>query len=98
MNSTFNITLSTPFGPQNGVLTLIDENGTLSGSIRAMGKTNSFKSGSMVDNSFKFSGMLDVGIFRFPYTAKGNIVGNVLKAVATTNSGTFQISGTRTAG
>lgn len=98
MNSTFNITLNTPFGTQNGVLTLIDDNGKLSGSIRAMGKTNTFQNGTMVDNSFKFSGILDVGIFRFPYTAKGNIVGNVLKAVATTNSGTFQISGTKTTG
>lgn len=98
MNSTFNITLNTPFGPQNGVLTLTDDKGILSGSIRAMGKTNYFKNGSMVDNSFMFSGMLDVGIFKFSYTAKGSIVGNVLKAVATTNSGTFQISGTRTTG
>ncbi len=98
MNSTFNITLSMPFGAQNGVLTLIDVNGTLNGSIRALGKTNYFKDGSMVDNLFKFSGMLDVGIFKFPYTANGNIVGDMLKAVTTTNFGTFQISGTRIAG
>ena len=97
MNSIFNITLNTPFGSQNGVLTLIDEKGKLSGSIRAMGKTNYFRNGSIVDNSFKFSGILDVGIFKLPYTAKGSIVGNTLKAVATTNSGTFRISGTRTA-
>jgi hypothetical protein len=98
MNSNFNITLRTPFGSQNGVLTLIDDNGTLNGYIRAMEKNNYFKNGSMVDNSFAFSGILDVGIFKFSYTAKGSIVGNVLKAVATTNSGTFQISGTRTTG
>ena len=95
MNASFNITIDTPIGSQKGVVTFVDENGALSGSIRAMGNTNFFKKGKIVDNSFTFSGILDVGFFKFAYTAKGTIVGNELKAVATTSSGTFQMRGTR---
>jgi len=97
MNGTFSITIGTPIGSQKGVVTFVDESGKLSGSIRAMGNTNLFKNGKMVGNSFEFSGILDIGLFKFTYTAKGTIVENALKGVATTNSGSFQMSGTRIA-
>lgn len=97
MSGTYNVTLRTPMGPQRGVLTFIDENGVLHGSIRAMGNTSYFKNGKAVGNSFEFSGVLNTGFFNFRYTAKGTIVENTIKAIVTTNSGTFQIAGTRVA-
>jgi hypothetical protein len=97
LNGTFTITLLTPIGPQNGILTFADERGILSGSIRAMGVTNPFRNGKINGNSFEFSGTLNAGFINLRYNAKGTIVGNTLKAVVTTNSGTFQISGTRKA-
>lgn len=95
MNGTFHITLRTPFGLEKGILTFVDENGKLSGSIRAMGSTSLFKDGKMNGNSFEFSGILNASLFNFSYTAKGVVNGDTIQAVATTNSGTFQIHGTR---
>jgi hypothetical protein len=95
MNGTFNVTLRTPIGPQNGIITFIDEHGTLSGSIRTMGNTSLFKDGKANGNSFEFSGILNLGFLNPKYIAKGTIDGNTLKAVATTDFGTFQIDGTR---
>lgn len=97
MNGTFNITLYTPFGPQSGVLMLIDENGILHGSIRAMGNSNYFRNGKSNGNSFEFSGILNAGFFNIRYSAKGTVDGDTLKAKVTTDSGIFQINGTRTA-
>jgi len=97
MNGTFNITLYTPIGPQRGFLTLTDENGALRGSIRAMGNTNYYRSGKADGNSFEFSGILNAGFFNIRYSAKGTIDGDTLKAKVTTDSGIFQMDGTRTA-
>jgi hypothetical protein len=95
MSGTFNVTMRTPMGPTSGVLTLADESGTLSGSIRTMGSTSYFRNGKADGNSFEFSGILNAGFFNFRYTVRGTVDGDVLKAVAITDSGTFQISGTR---
>ena len=95
MNGTFDITLYTPIGPQRGFLMLTDENGALRGSIHAMGNTNYFRNGKTDGNSFEFSGILNAGFFNIRYSAKGMIDGNTLKAKVTTDSGTFQLSGTR---
>lgn len=95
MNGSFNVTLRTPIGPQKGVITFIDEKGLLSGSIRVMGINSPFRNGKMNGNSFEFSGNLNTGFIMIKYNAKGTIIGNTIKAIATTNSGTFQINGTR---
>lgn len=95
MGGTFDVTLNTPIGSKKGILTMIEQNGMLSGSIRAMGRTNSFSNGRVNGNSFEFSGLLDMGLFRIRYTAKGTVEGNTLKATAATDAGTFRMSGTR---
>lgn len=95
MNDTYRVTLQTPFGTQKGTVTFVDDNGILSGSIRAMGNTSFFKNGKISENAFEFSGILNAGFFNLRYTAKGTIEGDILKSVALTNSGTFQINGTR---
>ena len=95
MNDTYRVTLQTPFGTQKGIVTFVDDNGMLSGSIRTMGNTSSFRNGKINGNSFEFSGILNAGFFSIRYTTKGSIDGDTLKAVALTNSGTFRINGTR---
>ena len=97
MNSTFKVALSTPMGVQEGSLILMDEGGTLSGSIRAMGNESPFRDGKMDGNKFEFSGVLRAGFLKFRYTARGTIEGNVLKGTASTGAGTFRISGTKLA-
>lgn len=95
MNDTYSVTLQTPFGIQKGTVTFVDDNGMLSGSIRTMGNTSSFRNGKVNGNSFEFSGILNAGFFSISYTTKGSIDGDTLKAVALTNFGTFRINGTR---
>lgn len=97
MNGTYNVSLHTPIGVQKGTVTLMEENGALRGSIRAMGSTSTFQNGKVSGNAFEFSGILNAGFFNFSYTAKGTIDGDTLNAVATTNTGAFQIIGTRQA-
>lgn len=95
MNDTFSISMNTPMGVKKGTITLTEENGALSGSIRTMGSKSTFRDGIITGNSFEFSGVLNAGFFRFRYHAKGRIEGDTLQATAVTNSGTFQIRGTR---
>ncbi len=94
MNGTFHVTLGTPIGPQSGTITFVDHDGSLSGSIRAMGNTNYF-TGSANGDSFRISGVLSAGFFRFPYTAQGTVSGSVLQGTATTSAGVFQMNGTK---
>lgn len=97
MDGTFNITLYTPIGPQSGILSLTDDNGALRGSIHAMGYTNYFRNGKASGNSFDLSEILNAGFFNIRYSAKGMIDGNALNAKVTTDSGIFQLNGTRKA-
>lgn len=96
MDGTFRVTLRIPGGPQNGILSLTERNGSLSGFIRALGHTSYFENGKAAGNAFEFSGILDAGFFQFPYTARGTVEGDRLSAAAETSSGTFRITGVRT--
>ncbi|WP_283609210.1 hypothetical protein [Faecalispora anaeroviscerum] len=95
MNGTYRISMRTPIGLQNGVISFIDEGIAISGSIRAMGNTSYFKNGKASGNSFEFSGILNTGLLYLRYTAKGIVNGNKLKATVATSYGTFQIFGTQ---
>ena len=96
MNGTFNISLKTPMGQKNGTLTLIDENGTFSGSLYALGKENPIRNGKSSGKNFEFEGTLRAGIMgKIDYTAQGTVIGDVLQATAKTKFGEMQINGTR---
>lgn len=95
MDGTYRISLRTPLGVQNGMLSLIQEEDALRGSIRAMGNANQFKNGKVNGNKFVFSGNLSMGFLNLNYTARGSVDGNKLNAMATTNLGTFPISGNK---
>ena len=83
----------TPIGKKEGTIRLINNNGSLSGYIKAMGSISYFKNGIMTGNTFEFSGVLQAAFFQFKYHVKGEIEGNAFSAVASTSSGTFQING-----
>lgn len=95
MNGSYKISMSTPIGPKNGTITFIDNNGSLSGYIRALGTENRFKDGKANGDSFEFSGTLKILFNRFEYTARGTVTGDTLKATANTKYGVMQINGTR---
>lgn len=96
MNGNYRVSLRTPIGVQNGMITFVNKEGSLSGSIRTMGNVSFFKNGKINGNRFEFSGSLNVGLLNLRYTAKGVVEGSNLQATAATSYGTFQIVGTKT--
>jgi hypothetical protein len=95
MTDAFKISMVTPIGKKDGTIRLTNDNGVLSGYIKVMGSISYIKDGTITGNSFEFSGILHAAFFQFKYHATGTIEGDSFKAVASTNSGAFQINGTR---
>lgn len=95
MNGTFKISLKTPMGIKNGAVTLVDKNGVLTGSLRALGNEIPICNGKSSGNTFEFDGVLKTGFGKIEYKVKGTIIGNVLEATAKTKYGLMQIKGTR---
>lgn len=95
MKTTFHAALRTPKGIQNGMITFIEDNGTLRGSISALGRKNYFKNGKKSGKTFELSGTLSAGFYSLGYTATGTFDNDTLSATASTKIGTFQITGTR---
>jgi len=94
-NGAFKITLSTPMGLQSGIVHFIDDNGVLSGSLRAMGNENPFANGRTNGSSFEFTGSLKTLFGKIDYTARGAVTGDTLQATAVTKFGLMQINGNR---
>lgn len=94
MEGTYRIAMKTPLGVQKGELTLTRQGDLLSGSIRVMGSVSPVK-GKAEGDSFEFTGVLRAGFYRFAYTARGSVADGHLKAVASTRSGSFAITGER---
>lgn len=95
MKHSYRVTLRTQFGPQTGILTLIEKNATLKGSIQCMGNTNYFKNGKMDGNTFQFSGILNIGFYNIRYQINGEVHDPELTATAATSYGNFPITGTQ---
>jgi hypothetical protein len=95
MNGSFKVTLSTPFGRKSGVVEFSENNGALSGSLRALGSINPFTGGKVTGNRFEYSSSFKFGFSKVEYTARGTVDGDQLTAEATTPYGVFNISGTR---
>ncbi len=91
----YQITLQTPLGQEQGLLTLQETNGALSGTIQTKGRINRFTGGRSDGKHFSFQGILSLGMIRIAYTARGTIQGDQLKAVADTRYGSFPIQGRR---
>jgi hypothetical protein len=95
MNGTFKVSLSTPMGVKNGTISFLDNNGVLSGSLRALGKENPFRNGKANGNTFEFNGSLKIGFGEIEYVANGTITGDALLATAKTKFGLMKINGSR---
>ena len=100
VNDTYSITLQTPMGREQGLLTLQEKDGMLSGSIQTKGRVNRFDAGRCAVSEhggmrFSFQGILSLGFIKIPYTARGTVQGDTLKAVADTRFGSFPFQGKR---
>ncbi|MDF2632596.1 MAG: hypothetical protein K0Q85_1192 [Caproiciproducens sp.] len=95
MEGNYNITMTSPLGPQKGSIGFHEEDGKLNGSLNIMGGENPFTGGKANGSNFEFAGTLKKGFSKFDYTARGNVSGDELKATAITKFGILQISGVR---
>ncbi|MDU7339234.1 MAG: hypothetical protein E7L17_14115 [Clostridium sp.] len=95
VNASYRISMRTPIGLQSGVLFIAEEGENIRGSIRTMGNTSYFKNGKLKDNTFEFSGILNTGLMRLKYNAKGKITENKLDATVKTDYGVFPLAGMR---
>ncbi len=87
--------MRTPIGLQNGILFIAEEGDSIRGSIRTMGNTSYFKNGKLRNNTFEFSGILNTGLMRLKYSAKGKITESKLDATVKTDYGVYSLAGMR---
>lgn len=95
MDGTYNVSISTPIGQQNGTINLVNKEGVLSGYIRALGNNNPIRNGKANLNSFEFEGTIKTVFSNIDFIASGTIVDDLLQATAKTRYGIIQIRGTR---
>ena len=93
MTKIYNITMQTPFGTQQGRITFIINNGSLSGVLEGMGSKSEFKNGKINGNNFEFSGEFRSLLARIQYVAKGTLNNNIISASVNTNYGVFSVAG-----
>ncbi|WP_242953542.1 hypothetical protein [Clostridium merdae] len=95
VNASYRISMRTPIGLQNGILFIAEEGDSIRGSIRTMGNTSYFKNGKLRNNTFEFSGILNTGLMRLKYSAKGKITESKLDATVKTDYGVYSLAGMR---
>lgn len=93
MEKSYNITIQTPLGNENGKIIFIINNGTLNGTLEIMGSKNNFSNGEIRDNTFEFSGEIRKLITKRPYKVNGTFEDNSLTAFADTKYGLLSIKG-----
>lgn len=91
----YKVILKTPMGAKKGELILKNENGILTGSITALGKTNELTSGTTDGKNFQFSGELRTAVGKLAYNCSGKIEGDTITGVAATKKGSMAMSGER---
>jgi len=89
----YNITMKTPFGMQQGRITFIIKDESLTGSLEGMGSKSNFNNGKINGNSFEFSGQIRNLIASIQYTAKGTLNNDMLSAAVNTKYGVFSVTG-----
>jgi len=89
----YNITMNTPFGIQQGRITFMIKDKSLTGSLEGMGSKSKFINGKINGNSFEFSGQIRTLITNIQYTAKGALNNDMLSASVSTKFGVFSVTG-----
>ena len=83
----------TPMGRLNGKLVLQNQNGSLSGSLDAMGMRTEFQNGRIQGNQCQFEGAVKTPFGKFAYSVTGKATGNQVILEVKSEKGTFQIIG-----
>lgn len=91
----YNCSLNTPMGPINGVITLKSNGNSMQGTLEAMGMKNNFQGTKTKENECQFKGNFNTPMGNIAYTANCVIMSNNLELVASTNKGSFKITGRR---
>lgn len=95
INGTYSISMQMPDGVETGKVTFTETEGRLNGTLKAGNASSSFSDGMVNGNHFEFSGIMKKLFLKIPYTAKGEVQGNILSATADTKYGIFNIKGSR---
>jgi hypothetical protein len=74
----FDVTLRSPLGPKQGVLTLIDEGSSMAGSFALFGQVNPLTDYTPVQNGWRFSGSVATTAGAREYTATATLCGDEL--------------------
>lgn len=90
----YDISIKTPIGTQNGKLTLLINENSLSGTIASSNIKSSFNNGKITNNNFEFSGTINKGFLYLSYYAKGTLSKDIIIGTVKTKYGTFVIKGT----
>ena len=95
ISGTYEISMQLPKELETGKVTLKESGGRLNGTLNAGDVVTSFSNGRINGNRFEFSGIIHKLFFKIRFTARGEIQGDKLTAVADTRHGTFNITGKR---
>lgn len=96
MNGTYNLTLQTQMGIQNGTLVMFAAGNKFRGTLELMGMKQEI-SGTVKGNSFEFSLETRKMLMKIKITFRGIIDGDKLTGEADTNFGKISVSGVRAA-
>lgn len=86
------LVLETPYGPKRGSLELISGGVRLTGTITALGREHPIRTGSVRDDRFHLSGVLQTGTGGIPYECSGKVSGDALVGTVRTAFGLFPMS------
>jgi imidazolonepropionase-like amidohydrolase len=96
LTGTWNLTVQTPEGPQQGIATLtMASDGTLTGSVSATPGTASVEKGWVSGNKFSFTITMDLGEGPVPLTFSGTVEGNSMTGTMSLGGDALPLTGTR---
>ncbi|CAN5640757.1 amidohydrolase family protein [soil metagenome] len=91
----FNITIEIPGQPLSGTMALVQQAGTLTGSLQTEFGTNPIKDGKVTANGFEFSAAVEFGGATIDIFVRGKVTGNEISGTIDSPQGTVPFSGTR---
>ena len=95
LDGTYNVSLKTPIGPINGIITLITNGNNVQGIIETMGIKNNFNGTKISNDKCTFQGSFNTPMGNIAYNATCSVTGDNLELEASTSQGNIKISGTR---
>ncbi|MDL2219001.1 hypothetical protein LJC04_01505 [Ruminococcaceae bacterium OttesenSCG-928-O06] len=93
MDGSYNVTVDTPMGAQEGVFTIKTDGNTFSGDFTFMGNPSELSGGTIDGNNFSIKCVINSPVGAIDATIAGTIDGDTLKANASTGLGEMPING-----